>query len=70
LAIGIHDDRSFVECDRLALLLLNCLFGESHEVSSGVKEKKYNKERISSVDRESFTRTGDPSFRRVLCSTG
>lgn len=38
LAVGIHNDRAFVECDRFALLLLNCLLGERHKVSGGIKK--------------------------------
>lgn len=28
LTVGVHDDRTFAECDRLALFLFDCLFGE------------------------------------------
>lgn len=45
LAVGIHDDRSFAECDRLALFSFDFLSGAA---KSGVSsEKKEKKQKIS-----------------------
>ena len=44
LAVGIHDDRSFAECDRLALFRLDFLSGAAKSgVSYGKKEKNQKK---------------------------